>query len=439
MRMKLFLAAAVPLVTAACVGLRPAARPPEPSSYPAARFAVVADPHLFDVSSSLPGPAWDRELGSGMKLLAESAEILAECFGEVGALKPDFILIPGDLTKDGERASHLLMARALSEMESSGIPVLVVPGNHDILNPHAALFRADKREKTDSITPGEFSTLYADFGYREAMSRDPASLSYAAEPVEGLWVIGIDACRYGEKQDHPVTEGRLRGETAQWLSGLLGEAAAGNKTVIAFMHYGAMEHFQGQDSYLGQYVVADHANVASLLSRGGVRAVFTGHGHAQDITLERFPDGGFLFDVETGSLSSYPNPYRMASLSAEGILDIESSFISSIPSRPAGFTEYSRRRLREGVMGSALPVLERVCVTGESARLLAGQAAETAETFYRGDEPGREATMDTAGMDCWTAFVSGFLAAPISALGTDLIPVDNGIRMDLHDGAWRPD
>jgi 3',5'-cyclic AMP phosphodiesterase CpdA len=430
-------AALTAVIMGACAALPRIIVADRPLPRPPARFAVVSDPHLFDASGS-SGPALERAFSGDMKLFAESAEILDEALNGVIAAAPDFMIVPGDLTKDGEKDSHRLMARMLERIERAGIPVFVVPGNHDILNPHAVKLVGDKAEKTDTITPGDFSAIYAPFGYGEALMRDAASLSYVAEPVQGLWVLGLDSCRYGEDAGAPVTDGRLRPATLRWLSEVLREAAARGKTVIAFMHHGAMEHFLHQDSYLGQYVMDDHHAVARMLAMGGVRTVFTGHGHAQDIAVERFEDGSFLFDVQTGSTASFPDPYRIVSVSADSRMRIESRRITEIPGMPEGFPAYAEKRLRQSLMGTATSILRRALVSEKSAGLIAGQAIKAAVAFYCGDEPGRSPPLDREGLDCWGGLAAAFLDAPLAWLGTDLMPVDNDILIDLTAGSWRP-
>jgi 3',5'-cyclic AMP phosphodiesterase CpdA len=427
------------LALGACTGIPPRITGKDAPGFPAASFAVLSDPHLFDTSTGTPGPAGERNLRSGIKLLEESAAILAQGLAEISETRPQFLIVPGDLTKDGEKESHAAMAKALGEIEGSGIPVFVVPGNHDVLNPHAARYVGDAVEKAETVTPVDFTRIYSAFGYGEAVFRDPASLSYVSEPVRGLWLIGIDSCRYGEGGSGPVTEGRLRQETYTWLDGVLREARARGMSVIAFMHHGAMEHFQDQDSFLGQYVIEGHDAVSRLLAQGGVRTVFTGHGHAQDITVQRFEDGSFLFDIQTGSLSSWPDPYRIVRISAGGLMRIESRFIRGFPGARADFPAYSKLRLRQGLRSSALYVLRRLLVEEKSARLIAEQGVEAGVDFYGGDEPGRKPALDMSGLDWWAGFIAGWLGAPLSYLGTDLMPVDNDIAIDMTDGSWRQD
>ena len=71
----------------------------------------------------------------------------------------------------------------LGALDAAGVPVLVVPGNHDVLNPRAARFSGDAAEPVAGVAPEEFAAIHADLGYGEALERDPASLSYVAEPV----------------------------------------------------------------------------------------------------------------------------------------------------------------------------------------------------------------------------------------------------------------
>jgi hypothetical protein len=190
-----------------------------------------------------------------------------------------------------------------------------------------------------------------------------------------------------------------------------------------------MEHFFRQDSYLGEYVLENHHALARLLADGGVQAIFTGHGHAQDITVERFDKGSFLFDIQTGSLSSFPDPYRIVETSPEGRMNIESRHVT-------GFGAYPEERMRRGLTESAISLLGKLFVSGKSAALIAKQGVEAGIGFSFGDESGRDAEMDLADLDCWPAFVAGFLRAPLSYLGTDLIPVDNDISINLTDGSW---
>jgi hypothetical protein len=421
---------------AACAGIPRAAPRPAPSVYPDTRFAVFSDPHFFDVSSSEPGAAFTRSLETYGELMSECREIFSETLIGLKKAAPSFVIVPGDLTRNGERTAHLLMAQSLAELEEAGIDVYVVPGNHDINNPNARRFSGDNAERVESVSPDDFSRIYGDFGYSEAFSRDPASLSYAAEPVEGLWIVGIDSCRYRENKDQSISGGKIQPATYSWLDEIFGEAACQGKAVIAFMHHGAVQHFARQDLYKGTMSLDGHEKFAEFLARRGVGMIFTGHGHAQDVALQRFGDVSYLYDIETGSLVQYPNAYRIVDIGADGRCAIQSRFITQTQGHPMDFTAYSERRLRKEVAGELVSILSRLGVGSEGARLIARQGEDAAVGFFRGDEPGHEPVVDKAGLDCWAGFIAGFLGQPLADVSTDLLPVDNDIVIRLDSGEW---
>ena len=84
------------------------------------------------------GSAYEKYLSQDPKLLEYSGEVLEYLVGETLRRNPDLVIIPGDLTKDGELVSHQLVVSVLAKLRSAGIPVIVVPGNHDIDNPEGS-------------------------------------------------------------------------------------------------------------------------------------------------------------------------------------------------------------------------------------------------------------------------------------------------------------
>lgn len=160
---------------------------------------VMSDIHVMDPQLlEKRGSAYDNYLSQDPKLLEYSGEVLEYLVKETLQRDPDLVIIPGDLTKDGEMVSHQLVVRILSKLRSAGIPVIVVPGNHDIDNPEGYYFNGDNTRPAERISPEQFKTLYADFGYNQAYAKDPASLSFVCEPLKGLVLLCIDTNKYEE-------------------------------------------------------------------------------------------------------------------------------------------------------------------------------------------------------------------------------------------------
>ena len=154
----------------------------------------VMAPQLLEKS----GAAFNNYLNQDPKLLEYSAEVLEYLVGELLLRNPDLVIIPGDLTKDGELVSHQLVVNILGRLRSAGIPVIVVPGNHDIDNPEGYYFNGDNTRSAERTSPEQFKALYADFGYNQAYAKDPASLSFVCEPLKGLVLLCIDTNKYEE-------------------------------------------------------------------------------------------------------------------------------------------------------------------------------------------------------------------------------------------------
>ena len=90
--------------------------------------------------SGTAGKAWDAYMAADRKLLKDSEETLQAALEQVRLVKPDFVLVTGDLTKDGEKQCHEKFAAYLKDLKDAGIQAYVNPGNHDINNPDAARY-----------------------------------------------------------------------------------------------------------------------------------------------------------------------------------------------------------------------------------------------------------------------------------------------------------
>ena len=68
------------------------------------------------------------------------------------------------------------------------------------------------------------------YGYDQALSRDPASLSYVYELDEKNWLLMLDSSQYEPKN---LVEGRIKEETLQWARQQL-ESSQGAGRFLSF-------------------------------------------------------------------------------------------------------------------------------------------------------------------------------------------------------------
>lgn len=451
-RVRLAVAGALALLLAACAGA-PFRWTPLPETaallagprpaHPPARFAVISDPHLYDAAAlGAGGEAFTEELAKDRKMVVESGEIAAEALRIVRESDAQFLLVPGDLTWNGERVNHERFASLLADLERAGVRAYVVPGNHDVLNPHAAGFGPEGRAPVAGVTPAEFAEIYGEFGYREAVRRDPSSLSYVAEPVPGLWLLGIDSCRYEENnpKDGPVTDGRLDADRLAWVEAALAEALRLGKAVVVFLHHGVVEHFRSEEKSWGEYLVDDYAEIGRMLAAYGVRVAFTGHFHANDAAFARYPEGSFLLDVMTGSLATAPI-VRFATIDAAGSMSIGSREVDSLPSfaaRGEDFAHFARAYVHDRIAGIAVTTMRKMLVPVRDTDVLAPQIADAFLAAYWGDErfTGTE-RLARKGLSLMGRIVVANQKNKVEPLWDDLEPADNDLVVDLATGSWR--
>lgn len=401
-------------------------------NYPQMKFIVFSDPHYFDPSLGTEGKAFQDYLDNDRKLLKDSKELTNVVVSNIAESDAEFVLVAGDLTKDGETVNHQAFAEILKELEKSGKKVFVIPGNHDVNNPHSFKYSGDNKERVNTVTPDEFASIYADFGYADALKRDKNSLSYVAELKDGSWLLALDACRYKEnpKEGDPITPGIISDETMVWIKAMLKEASDAKKSLIVMMHHGVLEHYAKQKKFYGEYVVDNYKELGKILAAGGAQLVFTGHFHAQDITMGKFDDDKFLLDIETGSLMTFPCPYRSISISESQVLTVKSEFVTSIPSR-SEYAAYAREYNHTGIAKIAANTLIGMGVDSTEAWSLSGQVADAFLAHYAGDEITPEKPFNMEGIGFKGKFLIGFKKNLVKSLHKDLYPADNTLEIKL--------
>ena len=106
----------------------------QPDSVPAHyRVLTATDLHYLAPSLTDHGPLFWQVMEAGDGKVTEYCDEITSAFLEqAAALRPDALILTGDLTFNGEEASHLALAEKLAGAEAAGVPVFVLPGNHDL-------------------------------------------------------------------------------------------------------------------------------------------------------------------------------------------------------------------------------------------------------------------------------------------------------------------
>ena len=279
-----------------CAGLAFCAEGHAEASVSGFRAVIASDLHYIAPELTDGGPGYQQILKNGDSKFMPYVEEITDAFlDEVLADPPDVVLLTGDLTFNGAEISHRRLAGKLQRLEDAGIPVLVLPGNHDVYNENAALYRGGSFERVPFADSESFAGIYRDFGPGEALSADSDSLSYVWQLNEQVWIMMLD-----ENTAHDFCG--LSDRSFQWIEAQLQKAREEGRFVLVAGHQNVFQH----SIFRGGYVIQEAQRLQELLRRYGVPLCLSGHLHTQHVQSE---DG--LTEIATSALCSYPCQYAV--------------------------------------------------------------------------------------------------------------------------------
>ena len=279
-----------------CAGLAFCAEGHAEASVSGFRAVIASDLHYIAPELTDGGPGYQQTLKNGDSKFMPYVEEITDAFlDEVLADPPDVVLLTGDLTFNGAEISHRRLAGKLQRLEDAGIPVLVLPGNHDVYNENAALYRGGSFERVPFADSESFAGIYRDFGPGEALSADSDSLSYVWQLNEQVWIMMLD-----ENTAHDFCG--LSDRSFQWIEAQLQKAREEGRFVLVAGHQNVFQH----SIFRGGYVIQEAQRLQELLRRYGVPLCLSGHLHTQHVLSE---DG--LTEIATSALCSYPCQYAV--------------------------------------------------------------------------------------------------------------------------------
>ncbi len=266
-------------------------------------FGIISDPHI-----ALPQTI--RNNGKKRFHLVEvSIPALEKALAHLESLNLDFLLLPGDLTQDGEPENHRWLTKRLAKLP---FPTYVIPGNHDV----PSLLATDS-----AIAFADFPDYYQQFGYQNS-----SQLYYSQEIFPGVQLIALNSNLFSREGEQL---GALDPEQLQWLEDCLEKLQ--DKFVLVTVHHNVIEHLPGQSRHpLGKRYMLDNSDeLLTILKKYQVKLLFTGHLHVQDIAkLDN------IYEICTGSLVSYPHAYRIVQVTNQDLgkisVNIESHQINSV-------------------------------------------------------------------------------------------------------------
>ena len=254
---------------------------------------VATDLHYLSKSINDGGEAFCNVMSKGDgKVMTYIEEIVDAFVLEVIKRKPDALLLLGDLTFNSERISHIELAAKLDNIVCAGVPVYLIPGNHDIKHERCMGFHGSEVYKVESVSQKEFQEIYRHCGYDRAEYFDKSSASYVAKLSESLYVIMLDTNSYSQNY--------LGEQALIWLENVLKEISKPDVHILGVSHQNLLEH---NFMFTEGFMIKNAQRIEELYKKYNVKLNLSGHMHIQHIE-----DRG-VAEIVTSSLAVAPNHF----------------------------------------------------------------------------------------------------------------------------------
>jgi 3',5'-cyclic-AMP phosphodiesterase len=238
-------------------------RPKTPSP---TTVAVISDPHIATEASG----TW--------KMYHRTQDLFQRTLTDLGNHNVDAVVIAGDLTKDGEEQDLDWIQTVLDGLT---IPVLAVPGNHDIKELNVTHFE-------DQFTGDGF----------------PVHLS-----LNEIDIIGLNSTVIPGEE--PTDDGVVSADQLDWLEEMLPDMT----NPIVVMHHnlpGLREHI-GDHGWQPHPPVENSDALLEILSRHDVPLHLSGHVHLLSLILNER-----VRELIVPPLSSFPQAYLLLEIDDTG-------------------------------------------------------------------------------------------------------------------------
>lgn len=409
------------------------------------KLVLATDLHYQSARAGDGGPAFQLfvERSDG-KVIQYLPELLEAFLDEVIEEKPSALVLSGDITMNGERMNHEELAGRLARVQDAGVQVLVIPGNHDINNGHAAVYYGAEKESVDSIDGEDFYEIYRRYGYDQALSRDSSSLSYVYALDEKNWLLMLDSCQY---EPENKVEGRIKESTLAWMDEQLLKAREQGIFVLPIAHHNLLAQSR---MYTTQCAMDNNSEVIDLLQKYRLPLFFSGHLHVQRVRKHKaepgVDDGAYgIQEIITDALSIPPCQYGEVVWDEDGSISYETRSVDvSGWARKTGsgnpdlldFEDWSYRYIQKLISDQIRGVVQNL---GEDVeRSMAATYAGVYIDYYAGRKIDAKGIRNTKGYRWWQRNMpDSYLLRELDSMITDSDRDNNYFLLPEEEGWLR--
>lgn len=226
-----------------------------------------------------------------------------------------------------------------------------------------ALEEADLKNRVYEIYTQGSGGKYKESGYSNSLIVPDAS--YLVEPVEGIWLLSIDANVFVPKDDisnhnddfknynSPSNAGYNKVITHKkflidWVRDVAEKAKENNKTLITFSHYPLVEFYNNAAEEIEELFgegkfdlkrVPDE-ETSKIFAEAGIRIHLGGHMHFNDTSVRHYSEDEFLVNIQVPSLAAYIPAYKVLTLKSENKIEVETVILDDVDNFDELFEHY---------------------------------------------------------------------------------------------------
>lgn len=277
------------------------------------KFYQITDLHLYaEKAIGSYGKYYEWHCSTDQKCIRESEAIVDAAFEQMAAEKDtEVVIISGDLTCDGEKASHDLLLEKLKKLKEAGKRIYLTFATHDFHNT-AKAYTESGEYPIEQYTREQLREIYNDYGWNEAISEHKESTSYSVKVFDGWRFLmmnddgnGRSFCGYSD-------------DLLDWVKNQVKEAEEAGERLVAVTHHPMLPPAKIYPLFSHRDMLGGYETTATMFADLGIEYVFTGHTHMQSITKIDTVRGNKLYHINTGSVCGYPAPYRKVEITDKG-------------------------------------------------------------------------------------------------------------------------
>lgn len=282
-------------------------------------FYLITDSHFVSKKTWVEGkPFTFRERGDQIALKS-TPEILDTFIEKIIAdTETDTVLFTGDNINNADMDSHRDFKERLEKLVNAGKKVYVIYATHDYSGMgednnkfKACRYTEEDTEPIEAMKKDALFEFYFDYGPKQALSVHRESGSFTVSLGEKVRLIAIIDNGNGGGYCGLYDDG------FEWLENEIKAAKENGDFVLLATHHPVLPPWEVYRHVADYEMFGGYQRLRELMCSEGVRVVFTGHTHIQNIRKYTDSEGRWFLDISTIALANAACKMRKVTIDTE--------------------------------------------------------------------------------------------------------------------------